>query len=77
MCSSAIPVVFPYQNFMDKTFVDGGFTMNMDPFTPIKRCLDEGFDTSEIIVDMWFLNKDNTGIAIDDVENMFEAYFRG
>ena len=55
MCSSAIPTVFPYQNFMNSTYVDGGFTLNMDVFTPINRCLADGYAEEDIVIDMWNL----------------------
>lgn len=57
MCSSAIPAVFPYQNFRNTTFVDGGPTLGMDSFTPIHRCMSDGYASEDILIDMFYLEK--------------------
>lgn len=60
VCSSAIEGVFPYQNFLNKSFGDGGAIMNLDPFTAVTRCIEEyGASQDDIVVDMVFCSASN------------------
>lgn len=66
VCSSAIEGVFPIQNFLNKTFGDGGAIMNLDPFTAVTRCIEElGASQDDIIVDMVFCSSSSLAASKD------------
>jgi hypothetical protein len=51
MGSIAIPGIFPYVNYQNMTFVDGGTTVRADVVTGVQKCHQRGFQDSDIIVD--------------------------
>jgi predicted acylesterase/phospholipase RssA len=73
--SSAIPAVFPTQNWMNTTFIDGGFTLTAGPFTPYLRCKEDGFEDHEITMDFFYLHT-HAPIGKADTKSAFNAYFR-
>ena len=52
MCSSAVPLFFPYCNFKGETYIDGGVRYGTDIFSGVHRCEDKGFDHKDIILDV-------------------------
>mmetsp|Transcript_9726 Transcript_9726/g.14495 ORF Transcript_9726/g.14495 Transcript_9726/m.14495 type:complete len:324 (-) Transcript_9726:59-1030(-) len=52
MCSSAIPAVFPIQNFQGALWIDGGVTDNNDIASAVERCLEVTGNEADIVVDM-------------------------
>jgi len=48
----------------------------MDVFTPINRCLADGYAEEDIVIDMWNLMWQNDGIGKVDKLNTWQAYFR-
>ena len=52
MASSAMPVIFPYVNFRNSTFIDGGTMLNLDIGGAIERCKEIVPDESDIILDV-------------------------
>jgi len=52
ICSSALPGIFPYQNFQGQTFIDGGTVMSLNIAGGVQRCREKGFNDSEIVVDV-------------------------
>jgi hypothetical protein len=59
MCSSAMPALFPYQNYSGTEFCDGGCILNLNIFSAVERCLEEVSDPSQVIVDSIFLTGDH------------------
>jgi len=59
MCSSAMPALFPYQNYSGTEFCDGGCILNLNIFSAVERCLEEVDDPSQVIVDSIFLTGDH------------------
>jgi predicted acylesterase/phospholipase RssA len=53
MCSSAIPVFFKNQDFNGGVYCDGGLFNMFDTAEPIKRCLEETQDQTEIFIDVF------------------------
>lgn len=43
MASSAIPGFFPFVNWLNTTFVDGGMMKNFDVVAGINHCLHKGY----------------------------------
>ena len=43
--------------------------MKVDPFTPIERCMADGFAPEDILIDLFYLNRVNDGIGPVDVHN--------
>jgi predicted acylesterase/phospholipase RssA len=77
MCSSADVPVFPYQNWRNSTYVDGGFTMGYDPFVAISRCRELVDDDSQIILDVFFLGGQIPLGKASKPKSAFEALDRG
>jgi len=63
LCSSAMPAIFPYQQFQGNTYIDGGCTRNLDIGAGVLRCRNQGFSDDKIVVDTIFLDDG----AIQDV----------
>lgn len=59
MCSSAMPALFPYQNYSGTEFCDGGCILNLNIYSAVERCFEEVSDPSQIIVDSVFLTGDH------------------
>ena len=76
ICSSAIPAVFPPQNWRNTTYVDGGSISNLDIGSAIQNCLDEVEDQSQITVDVIFCSGDTINDVSDDDWKTQEIYFR-
>jgi len=51
MSSSAIPIFFPFIEWRDTQFVDGGALKNFDVVGGIEYCTEKGFKQEDIIVD--------------------------
>ena len=50
-CSSAFPVAFPYVNFKNSTYMDGGLLNSLNIGSAVERCREIVDDDSEINVD--------------------------
>lgn len=50
--SAAIPFVFPPIEIGDWALVDGGTFQNLDIGDPIDRCREQGFEDSQIVIDI-------------------------
>jgi len=56
MCSSAIPLIFPYQICNNKIYSDGQTLISLDVFSPIELCQELGYSDENIIVDVLSLS---------------------
>lgn len=52
LSSGSIPAVFPPQHLNGNVFMDGGTVWNTNLSSAVLQCLDMGYDTSDIIVDI-------------------------
>jgi len=52
MSSASIPGVFPPQQLNGYVFMDGGTVWNLNLNTAVQQCLDDGFTSENIIVDV-------------------------
>jgi len=52
MCSSAMPAIFPYINFRNSSYIDGGSVLNLDVGGAVDFCREIVDDDSDIIVDV-------------------------
>jgi predicted patatin/cPLA2 family phospholipase len=55
--SASFPIAFPYENFDNGHYVDGGISVGVDIFSGINRCLDMGFAEKDIVVDTVLCNQ--------------------
>ena len=69
MCSSAMPALFPYQNFSGTLFCDGGCIINLNVAAAVDRCL-EVTTQENIILDMIFL----TGANLEPNATAYKTY---
>jgi predicted acylesterase/phospholipase RssA len=66
--SGAFPVIFPINQFRGKYYMDGGVKVSVDLASGINKCLDMGYEESNIVVDVVLLNskvlpvQDATGV---------------
>lgn len=58
MASSAIPGVFDVVNFDEDDFGDGGILQNINIDDGVSRCLEEGFELKDIVVDAILCDSD-------------------
>jgi len=52
LCSSAVPMIFPYQSLGSNTYMDGGVVASIDLEGAVTRCLEIVSDPADIIVDI-------------------------
>lgn len=62
--SSAMPMIFPYVNFMGDTYIDGGSVQNLDVAGAVERCREITDNMADIIVDVILC----TGSHLPDVD---------
>jgi predicted acylesterase/phospholipase RssA len=63
-CSSAMPIIFPYVEFQNETYIDGGSVLNLDVGGAIERCREITDNDNDIIVDVILC----TGAHLKDVD---------
>jgi predicted acylesterase/phospholipase RssA len=54
--SGAFPVIFPINQFRGNYYMDGGVKISVDLASGINKCLDMGYDETNIVVDVVLLN---------------------
>ena len=64
MCSSAVPIIFPYQSIDGHNCCDGGLVLNLDIKDVISCCKGLGFDETDIIIDA-IMPQNKTSINMD------------
>lgn len=62
MCSTSAALFFPPQHFQGDIWGDGGWSILLDVFTPIERCLDVVSSESQVIVDIIFCSGSNLDV---------------
>jgi predicted patatin/cPLA2 family phospholipase len=51
LSSGAYPVMMPMNKFRNVTYIDGGVKINLNVFSAVNRCIDEGYSYEQIYVD--------------------------
>lgn len=73
--SGAYPPFFPPVNVLDVWYGDGAMVANANPFEAVEFCRNQGFDDSNIIIDVIYCVPIN-GPEVIKVKKTRDAYFR-
>ncbi len=76
MASAAFLIMFPTIRIGDSTYMDGGVLHGLDIASGINRCLDKGFDESQIIVDTILCNQKKKISKNENFEATTKQVFR-
>lgn len=74
--STAIPAIFEYVNFQNRTLIDGGVVINLDIGGAVSRCKEAGFKDSDIIIDIVMCSGSVIGEADPSNFNSAEMLYR-
>ena len=77
MASSSIPGFFQPRPYNGNYYMDGGTVYNIDATDAIKGCLNQGYDESDIVVDIAICGQIPIKPESKVTKNAFDNAFRG